>query len=60
MEVRRLNGSCLCGAVRYTVADEFLYASITAGVYSLVRDARFVHVALGTLADELPQHGEFG
>lgn len=24
--MRRLNGSCLCGAVRYTVADEFAYA----------------------------------
>src|SRR3954469_5961618 len=23
---RRLNGSCLCGEVRYTVADEFQYA----------------------------------
>jgi hypothetical protein len=25
---RTLNGSCLCGAVRYTVADEFQYAMI--------------------------------
>jgi len=25
---RRLNGSCLCGEVRYTVADEFQYALI--------------------------------
>jgi len=25
---RILNGSCLCGAVRYTVADEFQYAMI--------------------------------
>jgi hypothetical protein len=25
---RRLNGSCLCGDVRYTVADEFEYALI--------------------------------
>ena len=24
---RRLTGTCECGAVRYTVADEFLYAS---------------------------------
>lgn len=26
-EVRRLEGSCYCGAVRYAVADEFLYAA---------------------------------
>jgi hypothetical protein len=25
---KRLNGSCLCGEVRYTVADEFKYALI--------------------------------
>jgi hypothetical protein len=25
---QRLNGSCLCGEVRYTVADEFQYAMI--------------------------------
>src|SRR5437762_11250609 len=25
---KRLNGSCLCGAVQYTVADEFQYALI--------------------------------
>jgi hypothetical protein len=25
---KRLNGSCQCGEVRYTVADEFLYALI--------------------------------
>jgi hypothetical protein len=27
MGQRNLNGKCLCGAVRYTVADEFLYAA---------------------------------
>jgi hypothetical protein len=27
MAQRNLNGKCLCGAVRYTVADEFLYAA---------------------------------
>jgi hypothetical protein len=26
-EIRRLEGSCYCGAVRYAVADEFLYAA---------------------------------
>lgn len=28
MSLKTLNGSCLCGAVRYTVADEFQYAMI--------------------------------
>jgi hypothetical protein len=96
-----LAGSCLCGAVRYAVADEFGYAAnchcsvcrrqtgaafkpfagiereklrITAGgdmlltfggenahdvrcrrcgsyLYSVVREGKFVHVAMGTLAD---------
>jgi hypothetical protein len=27
MGQRRLNGKCFCGAVQYTVADEFLYAA---------------------------------
>jgi len=27
MAARQLNGMCLCGAVRYTVADEFVYAA---------------------------------
>ncbi len=99
---RALAGRCLCGAVHYAVADEFLYAanchcsncrratgsafkpfagiereklSITKGenqllmfgnesghdthckvcgslLYSVVRDGAFVHVAMGTLADE--------
>ena len=98
---RMLAGSCLCGAVRYAVADAFLYAAnchcsvcrrqtgaafkpfagiervklrITAGadmlmtfgddtahdvrckrcgsyLYSVVREAKFVHVGMGTLAD---------
>jgi hypothetical protein len=97
-----LTGGCWCGAVRYRVADEFLYASnchcsrcraatgsafkpfagierekleITDGrdgllvvgdddlndtrcaacgslLYSVVRDGEYVHVALGSLADE--------
>ncbi len=97
-----LAGACLCGAVRYGVADEFLYAlnchcsmcrratgsafkplavierdklRITEGeeslkifgdesahdarckvcgslLYSVVRDGRFVHVAMGTLVDD--------
>jgi hypothetical protein len=99
---RMLAGKCLCGAVHYAVADEFLYAAnchcsncrratgsafkpfagiereklrLTAGadkvmifgderandthcgrcgslLYSLVRDGRFVHVAMGTLVDD--------
>jgi hypothetical protein len=99
---RTLSGKCLCGAVAYAVADQFVYAAdchcsncrratgsafkpfagiererlrITKGadslmifgdsnandthrklcgslLYSLVRDGRFVHVALGTLVDE--------
>ena len=99
---RRLAGSCLCGAVRYAVADAFLYAANChcsacrratgsafkpfAGIereklalvegeqdrlifgcdddahdvhcgkcgsllYSVVREGRFVHVAMGTLVD---------
>jgi hypothetical protein len=96
-----LKGKCLCGAVHYEVADQFLYSlnchcsncrratgaafkpfagiereklKITTGserlliygeasahdarcancgslLYSLVRDAQFVHVTLGTLVD---------
>jgi hypothetical protein len=96
-----LSGKCLCGAVRYEVADEFLYAQnchcsqcraatgsafkpfagiereklrITEGddnllvfgtdelndtrcatcgsfLYSVVRDGRYVHVAMGSLVD---------
>jgi hypothetical protein len=96
-----LKGKCLCGAVHYEVADQFLYSlnchcsncrratgaafkpfagiereklKITSGserlliygaasahdahcancgslLYSLVRDAQFVHVTLGTLVD---------
>jgi hypothetical protein len=131
---RALAGSCLCGAVQYSVADEFIYSlnchcsqcrratgsafkafagierrklRITRGeasvlsfgdddnahdarcktcgslLYSVVRDGAFVHVTLGTLvdapsirpsahifvgskapwftiADDLPQHDEFG
>lgn len=130
---RELAGSCNCGAVRYTVADEFAYAlnchcsncrkatgsafkpfagiardklHIAKGqenllifgdenahdarcnvcgslLYSVVRDGAFVHVTMGTLvdepairptahifvgskaswftiADDLPQHDEFG
>jgi hypothetical protein len=99
---RVLAGSCLCAAVRYAVADAFLYAAnchcslcrratgaafkpfagierdklrITEGaadlmlfgddsahdahcrrcgslLYSVVRDGAFVHVAMGTLADD--------
>jgi hypothetical protein len=99
---RMLAGKCLCGAVQYAVADEFIYAanchcsncrrttgsafkpfagiererlSLTKGednllifgeetghdvhcktcgslLYSVVRDAAFVHVAMGTLVDE--------
>ena len=99
---RRLAGGCLCGAVRYAVADAFLYAANChcsacrratgsafkpfAGIereklalvegeqdrlifggddnahdvhcgkcgsllYSVVREGRFVHVAMGTLVD---------
>jgi hypothetical protein len=98
---RILAGRCLCGAVEYEVADEFLYAAnchcskcrrttgsafkpfagiereklrVTRGegrllifgepdghdahcgtcgslLYSLVRDAAYVHVAMGTLVD---------
>ena len=99
---RTLAGRCYCGAVRYAVADEFVYAAnchcsncrrttgsafkpfagiergklaLTAGadnlliyggdkahdahcktcgslLYSLVRDGAYVHVAMGTLADD--------
>jgi hypothetical protein len=99
--MRTLNGKCLCGAVRYEVADQFGYSlnchcsncrratgaafkpfagiervklRLTSGadqllifgeelshdahcgkcgslLYSLVREARFVHVTLGTLVD---------
>ena len=28
MTTRQLSGACLCGAIRYTVADEFVYALI--------------------------------
>ena len=99
--VRSLSGKCLCGTVRYEVADQFLYSlnchcsncrrttgaafkpfagiergklTITGGadrlliygeqsahdahcgkcgslLYSLVREAEFVHVTLGTLVD---------
>ena len=99
---RTLAGQCFCGAVRYTVADEFAYAlnchcadcrrttgsafkpfagierhklAIAQGqdellvfgeqdagnvhcrhcgslLYSVVRDGLFVHVTLGTLADD--------
>jgi len=99
---RMLAGKCECGAVRYRVADAFLYAAnchcsncrastgsafkafagierekleITAGVdtllvwgdddanhtrcaicgsllYSVVRDGAYVHVAMGSLADD--------
>lgn len=99
---RTLAGKCLCGAVEYAVADEFLYAAnchcsqcrratgaafkpfagieraklrVTKGgdslltfgdaagsdvrcrrcgsfLYSVVRDGAFVHVAMGTLADD--------
>ena len=98
---RQLAGSCLCGAVRYAVADQFAYAAMChcsncrratgsafkpfAGIarellrftqgegqvklygegvnhdvhcaacgsllYSVVREGRFVHVAMGTLVD---------
>ncbi len=98
---RALRGKCLCGAVQYEVADDFVYAlnchcsncrratgaafkpfagiermklTVTAGgdrllihgsqtnhdahcarcgsmLYSLVRDAAWVHVTLGTLID---------
>jgi hypothetical protein len=130
---RTLAGACLCGAVRYSVPDEFVYAlnchcsqcrratgapfkpfagiardklRLDAGadnlltygddkghdarcracgslLYSVVRDGAYVHVTLGTLvddpsirpsahifvgskaawetiADDLPQHAEFG
>jgi hypothetical protein len=100
--VRTLAGACMCGAVRYAVADEFLYAmnchcsncrrttgsafkpfagiergklSVTKGadglliygeenrhdahckqcgslLYSVVRNGAFVHLAMGTLADD--------
>lgn len=99
---RKLGGLCLCGAVRYVVADEFLYSAnchctrcrratgaafkpfagierekfgVTEGadqllifgddmlhdarcvkcgsfLYSVVRDGAYVHVAMGTLADD--------
>ncbi len=99
---RTLAGNCFCGAVRYAVPDEFLYAlnchcsncrrttgaafkplagieraklSVISGqdkllvfgedeghdahckvcgslLYSVVRDGKFVHVAMGTLLDD--------
>ena len=99
---RSLAGACFCGAVRYKVADEFVYAAnchcsncrratgsafkpfagiereklrITDGedklmqfggdngndthcklcgslLYSVVRDGKFVHVAMGSLVDD--------
>jgi hypothetical protein len=99
---RNLSGMCLCGALQYSVADEFLYAANChcsncrrttgsafkpfAGIergklklvkgadnlmvfgeadghdahcrtcgsllYSVVRDGAFVHVAMGTLAED--------
>jgi hypothetical protein len=102
MNARMLNGKCECGAVRYRVADAFLYAAnchcsncraatgsafkpfagierekleITDGagrllvwgdetgnhtrcgicgslLYSVVRDGAYVHVAMGSLADD--------
>ena len=101
-KARRLSGGCFCGAVRYTVADEFAYAlnchcsncrrttgsafkpfagiprrklNLNEGadellihgedkahdahcrrcgslLYSVVRDGAWVHVAMGTLADD--------
>jgi hypothetical protein len=100
--IRNLAGTCFCGAVRYQVADAFLYAmnchcsscrrttgsafkpfagiergklAVTSGpenlmifgdedgndthcklcgslLYSVVRAGEFVHVAMGTLADD--------
>jgi hypothetical protein len=102
MSARMLNGKCECGAVRYRVADAFLYAAnchcsncrastgsafkpfagiesekleLTAGadtllvwgdddanhtrcgicgslLYSVVREGAYLHVALGSLADD--------
>jgi hypothetical protein len=102
MSLQMLNGKCTCGAVRYQVRDEFLYAANChcsdcrrttgsafkpfAGIerdklaliqgqadlmkvgdeqghdircakcgsllYSVVRDGAYVHVAMGTLADD--------
>jgi hypothetical protein len=54
---RVLAGKCLCGAVHYTVADEFAYNHDAhcnrcgSLLYSIVRDGAFVHVAMGTLVD---------
>jgi hypothetical protein len=57
-----LAGQCGCGAVRYRVADAFLYASnrhcsrcraATGSAFKpfVVRDGAYVHVAMGSLVD---------